>query len=59
MDDWTSYLVLGVIGGLWPAAIARRKGRNLWLWWLYGIAFPVISWLHAMFLPAAPRPAGH
>ncbi len=54
MDSWASYLVLAVVGGLWPAAIARRKGRNLWLWWLYAAALPLIALIHAMVI--APRP---
>ncbi len=56
MDTWSSYLVLAVVGGLWPASIARRKGRSLWIWWLYAAALPLIALIHAVMLAPAPRP---
>lgn len=56
MDGWASYLVFAVVGGLWPASIARRKGHNLWKWWLYAAALPFVAWVHAILLPVS-RPA--
>jgi len=36
--------------GLIPAFIARSKGRNFWLWWLYGFGFFLIAFIHSLFL---------
>ncbi len=32
------FLIIVVLIGLIPAAIARSKGRSFGLWWLYGSA---------------------
>lgn len=33
-----------------PAKIAYDKGRNFWLWYLYGFFFWLIALIHAVFL---------
>jgi hypothetical protein len=41
-------LLLSVVLGLIPAFIAKSKGRNFLLWWLYGTAFFIIALLHSL-----------
>ena len=33
-----------------PAAIANSKGRNFFVWWLYGLGFWIIALIHSMLL---------
>jgi len=40
-------LIIAVLIGLIPAAIARSKGRSFGLWWLFGAALFIVA------LPAA------
>ncbi len=49
MESWVSYLIMAIVGGLIPAAIARRKGRDLWRWWVYGALLPFVALPHALF----------
>jgi hypothetical protein len=47
MDEMTTLIVLAVLLGLIPAAIANKKGYSFLLWWLLGglmfiIALPAI-----------------
>jgi hypothetical protein len=43
-------LVLAVLIGLLPAAIARSKGRDFVLWWLYGAALFIVALPHALLM---------
>lgn len=43
-------LVIAVVIGLLPAAIAANKGRNFLLWWLYGAALWIVAMPHALML---------
>jgi hypothetical protein len=43
-------LFLAVLIGLLPAAIASSKGRNFFLWWLYGAAIWIVAFPHALLL---------
>ena len=43
-------LFLSVFLGIIPAAIAQSKGRNFFLWWLYGWALFIIALVHAILL---------
>ena len=31
-----------------PATIAKGKGRSFFLWWLYGVLFWIIAFIHAL-----------
>jgi hypothetical protein len=42
------FVILSVLIGLVPAAIAKQKGRSFLLWWLYGSALFVIALPHAL-----------
>lgn len=44
------YLVYCAGLGLIPAFIAKHKGRNFALWWLYGAAFFLIALIHSFCL---------
>lgn len=44
------WLVIAIIIGLIPAAIARNKGRNFVGWWVYGAAFFIIALPHALLI---------
>jgi hypothetical protein len=50
-DIITAAIILLIFGGAFvPAAIARRKGREFWLWWSYaGLLLP-IALVHAILL---------
>ena len=43
-------LSLVLLLGLLPAYIAYRKGRNLFIWWLYGVCFLIIALPHSILL---------
>lgn len=42
-----SFLILAILIGLIPAAIAQKKGRNFLGWWLFGALLFIVA------LPAA------
>jgi hypothetical protein len=44
-----AYMVLSMLLGLIPAAIAHRKGQPFVGWWIYGALFIVIALPHAIF----------
>lgn len=43
-------LLLAVLIGLIPAAVAQSKGRNFFLWWLYGAALWIVAMPHSLLL---------
>ena len=52
---WLLALDIDVIVALIPAVIARIKGQNFVLWWLYGtVCLPLAPLIHAIVL----KPAG-
>jgi hypothetical protein len=44
------FLIIAVLLGLIPAAIAKNKGRSFGLWWFYGAAIFIIAMPHALVL---------
>lgn len=48
------YIIAMVVGGcvlgLIPAIIAKNKGYNFGLWWLYGAAIFIVAIIHALIL---------
>ena len=56
--------IVAALLGLIPAMIARRKGRQFVLWWVYGLLLFIVALPHALLLkpeleqievqPAAP-----
>jgi hypothetical protein len=45
-------LIVAVLVGLIPAAIARGKGRSFALWWLYGAALFIVALPHSLLMKA-------
>lgn len=45
-----SFLVISILVGLIPAAIARSKGRSFGLWWLYGVLIFIVALPHALMM---------
>lgn len=45
-------LVLAILLGLVPAAIAQSKGRDFFLWWVYGAAFWIVALPHSLIMKA-------
>ena len=43
-------LILAVLIGLIPAAIAKNKGGNFFLWWLYGALLFIVALPHALLM---------
>ena len=43
-------LILAILIGLIPAAIASSKGHNFFLWWLFGAAIWIVALPCALFL---------
>lgn len=57
-------LILAVLLGIAPGLIAHGKGRNFFVWWIYGVLLGPVALLHAILLrrhrvpsPFAPSPA--
>jgi hypothetical protein len=54
---WLVALDVDVVLALIPAVLARAKGQNFWLWWLYGtVCLPLAPLVHALVLKPASRP---
>lgn len=50
IQDDVGIFLLAIPLGLIPAFIARSKGRNFLLWWLYGFAILVIALPHSIVI---------
>jgi hypothetical protein len=46
----TEVLVIGIILGLLPAAIAKTRGQNFFVWWVYGAVLFPIALIHALLV---------
>ena len=46
-------LILAILLGLIPAAIAKSKGRSFGWWWLYGSLLFIIALPHILLVGAA------
>jgi len=44
------FLVIAVLIGLLPAAIAKSKGHSFGTWWFYGAALFIIALPHSLLL---------
>lgn len=44
------FLVVAVLIGLAPAAIARGKGRSFLAWWFYGTLLFIVALPHALLI---------
>ena len=41
---------LAIIIGIIPAFIARKKGKNFFLWWFYGTMMFIVALPHALLI---------
>jgi hypothetical protein len=46
------FLVIAVLIGLIPAAIAQSKGKSFMAWWLYGAALFIVALPHSLLVSA-------
>ncbi|MEH4798300.1 zinc ribbon domain-containing protein [Atlantibacter hermannii] len=46
------FIILSVLLGLIPAAIAKNKGRSFVGWWVYGAALFIVAIIHVMIIKA-------
>ena len=49
-------LILAIVIGLLPAAIAQSKGRNFVAWWIYGAALFIVALPHSLIIKAEGTP---
>lgn len=54
MDVLTT-LILAFFLAFIPAFIAKSKGRNFFLWHLYGFAFFIIALIHSLLISKTPE----
>jgi hypothetical protein len=43
-------LLLAILIGVIPAAIAKSKGRSFILWWIYGAAIWIVAFPHSLIM---------
>lgn len=48
-------LIIAVLIGLIPAAIAQGKGKSFVLWWIYGAAIFIVALPHALIMRSDDR----
>ena len=44
------YLIIACVIGVIPAFIASSKGRNFFLWWLYGACLFIVALIHSLVI---------
>ena len=44
------FIILALLIGIIPAAIAKNKGRDFWGWWLYGAALFIVALPHSIII---------
>jgi hypothetical protein len=50
-----AFLVIAIIIGLIPAAIAQSKGHSFVLWWIYGSLLFIVALPHSLFMGTDAR----
>ncbi len=50
VEDLLFMLLIGLIIGVIPAAIAQRKGRSFVAWWIYGFLLFIVALPHSLLL---------
>lgn len=48
-------IIIAVLVGLIPAAIASSKGRSFGAWWIYGALLFIIALPHSLLIKADPQ----
>lgn len=44
------YIFIAIIIGIIPASIAKSKGKDFLIWWIYGSALFIIAFPHALLI---------
>ena len=44
------YLIIACVIGVIPAFIASSKGRNFFLWWIYGACLFIVALIHSLVI---------
>jgi len=57
-EELIETLQLAVLIGLIPAFIARNKGKNFLLWWLYGAMLFIVALPHAILMKSDNQKVG-
>ena len=57
---WGALLIVSTLLGLIPAFVAKQRGRDFFLWWLYGAAIFIVALPHSLLIgpvkPGEPNP---
>jgi hypothetical protein len=53
--DKLEILIIAVLIGLIPAAIAQGKGKSFLLWWIYGAVLFIVALPHAIIMRTDDR----
>ena len=48
-------VLIVVLIGLIPAAIAKAKGRSFILWWIYGMALWIVAFPHSLIMKTSQK----
>lgn len=54
-NDDVVILTLCILLGIIPGVMAHQKGRNFFLWWLYGAAIFIVAIVHVILLKPLPQ----
>ncbi|HOF01596.1 MAG TPA: rhomboid family intramembrane serine protease [Spirochaetota bacterium] len=49
-QNMTLILIISSIIGIIPALIAKKKGRNFFLWWIYGFMMFIVALIHSLLI---------
>lgn len=49
------FILIAILIGLIPAAIARSKGRSFVGWWIYGALLFIIALPHSLIMKSDPK----
>ena len=44
------FFIIAIFLGLIPAFIAYNKGREFFLWWIYGTFFFIVAFIHSIII---------
>jgi hypothetical protein len=48
---WIALALVSLVIGIVPAKIARSKGKDFWIWYIYGVFLFLFAMIHAIVLP--------
>jgi hypothetical protein len=48
-------LFIAILIGVIPATIATLKGRNFFIWWIYGALLFIVALIHSLLMSAVTK----